>query len=129
MEIYVGGKSKNSGQNEDEDHDKDGSHDENGVPGDPAHYDQDGRSFWAHKDLLCSRSPFFTNALREEWKEGQDNKVELPDDDPDIFAMYMHMLYTGKVPIINRTVTETKDLQDVTSENAVKVENETKEEE
>lgn len=51
---------------------------------------------WQHKDLIVSRSDFFTRALNGKWKEGNDNVVKLPEDEPEIFWLYIQLLYSGK---------------------------------
>jgi hypothetical protein len=58
-----------------------------------------GESFWVHKDLISSRSDFFANALKREWMKVKDRKIELPDDEPKIFALYLQLLYTDKLPV------------------------------
>lgn len=69
--------------------------------------------FYVHVDLLTSRSHFFANALRDYakfdednkntgsnmWREGDEGIIRLPEDEPDIFAIYVQFLYTGKLPI------------------------------
>ena len=35
--------------------------------------------------------------MKEEWKEGQERAVPLPDDDPKIVDLYTQWLYCGKV--------------------------------
>ena len=59
----------------------------------------DARSFWIYKDLICFRSPFFENALSHNWKESEDNVIRLPEDEPEIFDLYVQVLFTGKIPV------------------------------
>jgi hypothetical protein len=51
--------------------------------------------FSVHEDLICSRSRFFANAMRHDWKESEDRIVPLPDDLPSTFAIYRTWLYSG----------------------------------
>jgi hypothetical protein len=48
--------------------------------------------------LLTARSRFFQKALFGNWKEAEDRVVNLPEDDPALFADYIHVLYTGDTP-------------------------------
>jgi hypothetical protein len=53
-------------------------------------------SFYAHIDLLCSSSAFFRKALKGDFKEGVDNVVPMPDDEPEIFLEFLNWLYDRK---------------------------------
>jgi hypothetical protein len=33
------------------------------------------------------------------WREGDEGIIRLPEDEPDVFAIYVQLLYTGKLPI------------------------------
>jgi hypothetical protein len=70
--------------------------------------DDDYKAFFAHRDLITSRSRFFAKALTtyEEdgegnilWAEGEDGIVKLPKDDKEVFADYLHLLYQETVPV------------------------------
>jgi len=50
-----------------------------------------------HKDLLCQKSPYFSAAANDCWKEGQEGRVPLPDDDPAAFVLYVQWLYRGRI--------------------------------
>ncbi|KAF2679122.1 hypothetical protein K458DRAFT_259155, partial [Lentithecium fluviatile CBS 122367] len=54
----------------------------------------DVQSFWAHKELICSKSDFFAKALNGKWKEADENVVKLPEVEAEIFELYMQLLYT-----------------------------------
>ena len=56
------------------------------------------RIFYIHENILRSTSSFFQAALNQEWKEGQERTITLPDDNPKVFSGYAHWLYTGKLP-------------------------------
>ena len=49
-----------------------------------------------HKDLLCQKSPYFSAAANDCWKEGQEGRVPLPADDPSTFALYVQWLYRDR---------------------------------
>ncbi|OCK76077.1 hypothetical protein K432DRAFT_408480 [Lepidopterella palustris CBS 459.81] len=51
--------------------------------------------YTVHEDLICSRSRFFANAMRHDWKESSERLVPLPDDHPSTFAVYRTWLYSG----------------------------------
>lgn len=55
-------------------------------------------SFDVHEALITARSIFFKNALSGNWKEAQERVVNLPEDDPAIFAIYVHSIYNGELP-------------------------------
>lgn len=42
---------------------------------------------------------FFQAALSKQWKEGQEQKIDLPDDDPHAVAVYINWLYTSDLEI------------------------------
>ena len=50
-----------------------------------------------HKDLLCQKSPYFSAAANDCWKEGQEGRVPLPADDPSAFALYVQWLYRERI--------------------------------
>jgi hypothetical protein len=49
--------------------------------------------------LLCNRSVFFKNALKEWWNEDEGRSVSLAEEDPEIIALYLHILYGEKVSL------------------------------
>jgi hypothetical protein len=55
--------------------------------------------FDVHIAVVTARSDFFKNALSREWKEAAEKVVKLPDDDPEVFAIYVHHLYTGELAV------------------------------
>ncbi|KAF2851099.1 hypothetical protein T440DRAFT_395298 [Plenodomus tracheiphilus IPT5] len=56
-----------------------------------------------HENLLIDRASFFSRALSSGWKEVEEGLVRLPEDDPTIFALYGQLLYTGRIPVFERT--------------------------
>ena len=57
--------------------------------------------FIVHKDLVISRSRFFFNALRGNWKEAEENAITFPEDDPAVFGLYVQLLYLETLPMDN----------------------------
>jgi len=55
---------------------------------------QEQRLFAAHEDVL-SHSPFFAAACRDHFLEGNDRRVFLPDEEPEIFSCVLEYLYKG----------------------------------
>lgn len=53
--------------------------------------------FLIHESLIKPRSEFVRLALRGEWKEARERTIPLPDDDPDLFAVYQQWLYSGLI--------------------------------
>jgi hypothetical protein len=53
------------------------------------------RTFGVHETLIINRSLFFKKAISGSWREAEDREVALPDDEPEVFALYIHYLYTG----------------------------------
>jgi hypothetical protein len=44
---------------------------------------------------------FFKKAMGKGWKEAEEKLVKLPEDDPDIFALYEQVVYTGQIPLFD----------------------------
>ncbi|CAG8980712.1 hypothetical protein HYALB_00012118 [Hymenoscyphus albidus] len=55
---------------------------------------KDGRLFAAHEDVL-SVSPFFVTALRGPIRDSQSMRIDLPDEEPEIFSCILEYLYKG----------------------------------
>ncbi|KAN0122059.1 hypothetical protein V8E51_000385 [Hyaloscypha variabilis] len=54
--------------------------------------------FQVHKTLLCSASEFFKKAFNGDFVEAFINQMDLPEDKPEIFAMFVAWLYgNGKL--------------------------------
>lgn len=51
----------------------------------------------AHETLLSEGSGFFASAAKEEWKEGQEHRITLPDDTPSVVDLYVQWIYSGRV--------------------------------
>jgi hypothetical protein len=50
-----------------------------------------------HETLLSKRSEFFSSAAKEEWKEGREGRVPLPDDTLSVVDLYIQWIYTGGI--------------------------------
>lgn len=55
--------------------------------------------FYIHEALLRSKSVFFDAALKKCWREGEEGRVLLPEDEATTFGIYQSFLYTQKLPI------------------------------
>jgi hypothetical protein len=58
---------------------------------------EEEEEYIVHEDLLCKSSAFFASAAKEEWKEGQEHRIPLPDDSPSIVDLYIHWVYSSRV--------------------------------
>jgi len=54
----------------------------------------DQRLFAAHEDVL-SHSPFFASALRDQFFESSSRRINLPDEEAEIFSCVLEYLYKG----------------------------------
>lgn len=55
------------------------------------------KRFAIHEGLVRPRSEFVRLALRGEWKEARERTIPLPEDDPEIFAVYQRWIYGGLI--------------------------------
>lgn len=55
---------------------------------------QDQRLFAAHEDVLC-HSPFFAAACRSQFFEANARRIDLPDEEAEIFSCVLEYLYKG----------------------------------
>ncbi|OCL08415.1 hypothetical protein AOQ84DRAFT_40631 [Glonium stellatum] len=54
--------------------------------------------FYVHEDLICSSSEFFRNAINGGWRKSDDRVIQLANDPPDAFGLYIQWLYTKRIP-------------------------------
>jgi BTB/POZ domain len=54
-----------------------------------------GREFQVHRIIICPRSSYFRNICKENFKEGITKRLELADEDPNVFQAVLTFLYTG----------------------------------
>ncbi|KAF2494963.1 hypothetical protein BU16DRAFT_428025, partial [Lophium mytilinum] len=50
--------------------------------------------FFVHEGPIRASSKFFDNAMKGPWNESTERCVRLRDDDPEIFSIYQHWLYS-----------------------------------
>jgi hypothetical protein len=50
--------------------------------------------FSIHESIICAQSDFFLRAMSGNWLEQEDRLVKFPEDDPEIFAIYINLVYT-----------------------------------
>jgi hypothetical protein len=55
---------------------------------------KEGRLFAAHEDVL-SLSPYFVAACRSQFLGAQSKRIDLPDEEPEIFSCVLEYLYKG----------------------------------
>jgi hypothetical protein len=55
---------------------------------------QDQRLFAAHQDVL-SHSPFFAAACQDQFFESHSRRIQLPDEEPEVFSCVLEYLYKG----------------------------------
>jgi hypothetical protein len=58
-----------------------------------------GQTFHVHKTILTKTSDFLRAALKQEWQGPTPRPIDLTDEDPKYFGMYVQWLYTGKVSV------------------------------
>ncbi|KAK0842276.1 hypothetical protein LTR03_009421 [Friedmanniomyces endolithicus] len=59
----------------------------------------DKSPFVVHKYALCNKSKFFAAACKREWKEGVEKTICVPSITPEIFELYVHWVYSGKIDL------------------------------
>ncbi|KAF2815841.1 uncharacterized protein BDZ99DRAFT_124453 [Mytilinidion resinicola] len=52
------------------------------------------RLFAAHEDVLC-HSPFFQSLCRDQFFQSTSKRIDLPDEEPEIFSSLLEYLYKG----------------------------------
>lgn len=55
--------------------------------------------FSVHEKLIRTSSPFFDKATSGAWLESAQHTIRLPEDEPEIFSIYVHWLYYGTFPV------------------------------
>lgn len=59
------------------------------------------REFRCHKNILAAHSPVFAAMLEHDTKEKATGVVNIDDYDPDIFADFLHFMYSGSSQYLN----------------------------
>ena len=49
--------------------------------------------FLVHKDVICQVSDFFTKAFNSEFSEAKTASMDLPEEDPNLFEVFVRWLY------------------------------------
>lgn len=55
------------------------------------------KKFSIHDTVILPQSEFVRLSLKQNWKEGVERVIPLPDDHPDVFTLYQHWLYNDAV--------------------------------
>ena len=58
------------------------------------------KAFRVHKNLLCTKVPYFQKILNGGFKEATEQVAKLPYDDPAAFGLFLEWLYVGRLPPI-----------------------------
>ena len=69
----------------------------------------ESRMWKVHKVILSARSSVFKTMLSSNFKESNENRLEITDTDADVINEIICYMYSGKVP----------NLQDISSEETV----------
>lgn len=56
--------------------------------------------FQVHQDLICSKSDFFKAAVSKEKQDGESEAVELPEQDPADFKIYLEAVYSRDMDLL-----------------------------
>jgi hypothetical protein len=52
--------------------------------------DDEKETYSVHENFVCGSSPFFDRAMTGTWRDSLERAVQLPDEEPEIFALYVH---------------------------------------
>ena len=50
---------------------------------------------------MSTKSAFFSHAVHGAWKEAEERKVTLPEDDPEVFSLYFNAVYSDKIRTVS----------------------------
>lgn len=56
----------------------------------------DEERFIIHKDIICPRSTLFEAACSERWSKAK-TPIKLPEEDADVFNIYVYCIYKDKI--------------------------------
>jgi hypothetical protein len=89
------------------------------------------RAFAVHENILAARSKEFKNILANAAIEHGQKTIHLSDVDPEVFALYVQLLYTGHIPSKSKNALDVNEytplcklyliaykLQDIAAQNA-----------
>ncbi|TVY49193.1 Actin-binding protein [Lachnellula occidentalis] len=54
-------------------------------------------TFRVHKNLLCTKVPYFHKMFSGGFKEASEQAAKMPDDDPGTFGLFLEWLYAGRI--------------------------------
>lgn len=58
------------------------------------------RTLLVHKSFLTAWSEFFSRALNGDWKESETHTVDLTEDVPETFDLYLNLVYKNDLPVM-----------------------------
>jgi hypothetical protein len=59
------------------------------------------KEFHVHKAPLCKSADLFKGAFRPEFKEGREEAMYMPEDEPGVFSLFVDYIYRSKIPTGN----------------------------
>jgi hypothetical protein len=59
------------------------------------------KDFFIHKKLLCESAQFFNGALTRDFEEAQKGEIEMLEDSPGAFSLYVNWIYRTTLPTGN----------------------------
>ncbi|TGO46085.1 hypothetical protein BCON_0346g00110 [Botryotinia convoluta] len=72
------------------------------------------KKFSVHKNLICRYEDFFKAALQDNgFKEGAENKMDLPEDKPYIFQEFVNWMYAAQVESLQISTEEAEHTRDL----------------
>lgn len=70
------------------------------------------KPFYVHVDLLCDASSFFKAAFTGGFKESSDKTMQLPEDDENIFSLFVDWLYHQRYEMLPQPGDDDEDTYD-----------------
>jgi hypothetical protein len=61
---------------------------------------RDAEVFFVHENIISARTEYFIDTLQNFKKGAQVKVVRLPGEDPEIFTLYVQLVYTNVIPYI-----------------------------
>ena len=56
------------------------------------------KTFYVHETILCANSERLERALNRTWSESEERVVTLQDTEPDVFTLYLSLIYGNHSP-------------------------------
>lgn len=76
------------------------------------------RVFPGHRAILAARSSWFARALDPAFRESFERRIQLPEDDPEVFELLLDYLYTGEYPLCFRKGRFASQIQNIPPDSA-----------